>query len=206
MNALPVHPLRGSGISALLTLGIASLVTFAAGPALASCALAPPLGSAVEEASHVFVGTVTAVENGRRWVSVRVEEVWKGEDLPEEVEVRAGPKDPPGPMGAATSVDRTFQLSERYLFVPYDRNGSIFRDNACTNTSLFRASYERFAPEPSASPQVTEPDDESAHSPLAEEAPEDEEDRRFAPIVLVGGALVVLVGGGLFLYRRRVSD
>lgn len=114
-------------------------------PALAraSCAPPAPLRGAIKDAPSVFVGEVVDVSNRTRWATVEVERVWKGPDLPSEVEVRAGPADPPGLISSASSVDRTFTAGFAYLFVPYKAEGSVFRDNACTRTTRFRFQHER---------------------------------------------------------------
>jgi len=54
------------------------LVVLAATSAHASCVGPVPFPRAIEAAPAVFVGTVTAVENNRRWATVQVGEVWKG--------------------------------------------------------------------------------------------------------------------------------
>jgi hypothetical protein len=136
-------------IDRYLFTGVAALtfVSALAGSATASCAAPAPLREAIKDAPAVFVGTVIETANRSRWATVHVEEVWKGTGLPDEVEVRAGPEDPPGPGGTATSVDRTYTSGTRYLFVPYDRSSqAIFQDNACTRTSQFRSPLERFRP------------------------------------------------------------
>jgi hypothetical protein len=107
-------------IDRYLFTGVAALtfVSALAGSATASCAAPAPLREAIKDAPAVFVGTVIETANRSRWATVHVEEVRKGTGLPDEVEVRAGPEDPPGPGGTATSVDRTYTSGTRYLFVP----------------------------------------------------------------------------------------
>jgi len=171
------------------------------GTARASCAVLPSLPTAIGQASEVFVGTVLELENRGRWATVKVEKVWKGEDIPAEVEVRAGPKDPPGDLFTATSVDREFELSKRYLFVPFERSGSIFRDNACTRTSIFQPRFERFAPASVESPQPTPTDGEIIGAPVERE-PTSSEPSLLVPVV--AGVLIITLAG-LALYRRRTS-
>jgi hypothetical protein len=115
----------------------AGLVLLLAAPARASCAAPLSVRKAIKQAPSVFVATVVDVTNGKRWATVDVEEVWKGPELASEVDIRAGPKDPPGPVSAASSVDRTFDRGARYLFIPYKGYGSVFYDNACTRTARF---------------------------------------------------------------------
>lgn len=111
--------------------------------------------AAIREAHAVFVGTVVDTANMRRWVIVDVSEVWKG-DVEPEVEVRAGHKDPPGPAGVVSSVDRHYRDGETYLFLPYRGDGKVFSDNSCSSTTRYRPQLDRFKPaaalEPTASP------------------------------------------------------
>ena len=125
--------------------------------ALASCGSPGPFGEAIRNAPAVFVGTVIDLNGGGRWATVEVQEVWKGGDLPAEAEVRGGP----GAKNVATSVDRHYKLNRQYLFIPYKRNGPVFRDSACSRTTRFRTELNRFRPlgagEPSTSPSSESP-------------------------------------------------
>lgn len=158
--------------------------------ALASCVAPPPFPEAIRDAPAVFVGVVVDVEDEDRTATVEIQDVWKGADIPPEVGVRGGLAEGNG----FTSVDRTFELSREYLFVPYERNGSMFRDNACTRTTRFRPELNRFRPggagEPSPTPSVDTP------SPNLDE----ENGLPWLPVgaVLVVSALIVFV-----LLRRR---
>ena len=114
-------------------------------PVTASCVAPPPNGRAVKEADIVFIGTVTATTNNDRWATVEVEEIWKGDDIDPIVEIKAGPADPPGPAGVASSADRTFEEGVRYLFFPY-RGKKGFTDSSCSNTTRFTPELERFRP------------------------------------------------------------
>lgn len=98
-------------------------------PTLASCAEPPPIAEALAKAEILFVGTVTATDNGGTWATAQVEEVWKGPDQPIIVLVKGGP----GP-GAATSIDRTFEVGVKYLFFAHV-DGAALGDNACTSTT-----------------------------------------------------------------------
>lgn len=113
--------------------------------ATASCARPPPLPVVLEDAPVVFLGTVVETANADRWATVDVDEVWKG-DVSARVEVRAGPKDPPGPLNAASSVDRTFRTGIRYLFVPESATAP-YRDSSCTATRRYRSGLGRLRPE-----------------------------------------------------------
>jgi hypothetical protein len=98
--------------------------------ASASCVMLPDDGAEPwAGADAVFVGTVTAVANGNRWATVRVEEVWQGPDQPAEVVVRGGPE---GDM--ATSVDRSYAVGVQYVFAVAISDGQL-QDNACSGTT-----------------------------------------------------------------------
>jgi hypothetical protein len=123
----------------MLSLGLAAL---APAGAWASC-LADPrtLKEVVRDSNVVFVGTVMSVSNRDRWAVVRVDEVWKGPQLPPEVEVRAGPQS----ETEATSNDRMFKAGVRYLFVPLGE-ASPFSDNICSHTTEWRDELDAARP------------------------------------------------------------
>lgn len=154
------------------------------------------MGDAIRDASAVFVGNVVEVTNFRRWATVDVVDVWKG-DASEQTEVRAGPKDPPGPSRTVTSIDRTYRDGQTYLFVVYSGNGTIFRDNSCSRTTLYRPELERFNPNPASSPRPSASDP----TPTADPAAEDAEGDRW-PLVI---AVIVVLAAGLFAMRVRRS-
>ncbi len=170
------------------SIGLAGAVALAA-PAAASCVAPPPLAQAIDEAPAAFVGTVTATSNARRWATVEVIEVWAG-DVAGVVEIRGGTADPPGPVGASSSVDRTYREGATYLFLPFGGNGDVFRDNACSSTTRFRAGLERFRP-----------GDEAPPGP-SEAAPR-EGDGSF-PLWWVAAAAAAAVGG-VVAWRRRAA-
>lgn len=132
-------------------LGLAVIVAslfLLGGPAYASCAAPPPLDEIYAGADIVFRGTVTATAEGNdRIATVRVEEVWKGPPLPGTVVVRGGPQD----TNVATSVDRSFDVGNQYLFFPVNRR-SPFKDNICTATRRYRAALERLRDPATAGP------------------------------------------------------
>lgn len=133
-------------------------------PALASCGPTPPLDRAIEEAETVFVGTVTQLANGGRWATVEVEEIWKGE-VAAEAEVRAGPADPPGPASVITSVDRTYELGVRYLFVPWRaRSDEVFFDNRCSATQRYSEGLGRYRPAGAGPPEAAQPRSDPPHA------------------------------------------
>lgn|SRR5262245_63447216 len=108
----------------------AGLLLAAPGTALADCMQPAPIEQAVKTADIVFVGTVDDTAQGQRWASVTVEEVWRGPDQPKHVVIKGGPAG-----NTATSVDRSFEVGVKYIFLPYvDPEGSGLADNTCTNT------------------------------------------------------------------------
>jgi hypothetical protein len=123
---------RARAAAALSAMAMIALVALAApGVALADCVAPPPLEKAVLAADIVFVGTVTSTENGNRWATVAVKEVWRGPDQPPIVLVKGGPAG-----NTATSVDRSFETGATYLFTPSrDADGSL-SDNVCSPTTL----------------------------------------------------------------------
>lgn len=132
--------LRIAGVTGLALMGLALL----AGPAAASCAPPPPMEQAIEEAKTVFVGTVESLADEGHHATVRVEEVWKGPDLPPVVEVRGSPGGD-GAMRARTSVDRTYTDDTKYLFVLYDEDLPL-EDNVCSRTSEWTEEYAQYRP------------------------------------------------------------
>lgn len=167
-----------------------------AAPAIASCAPAPPIRSAVRDAEAAFVGTVVELENLRRWATVEVGEVWKGDVAPL-VEVRGGPADPKGETTVVTSVDRHFREGVPYLFVPFRGNGEVFRDNACTVTSRYRPEMARFRPTPAAVPSASA-DVEPDPQPTTEDL-----DRTDNSLIWLLALAVIGGGVGWFVVSRR---
>ncbi len=131
--------LRGLRIAAMtLPLALWLLVPTAAS---ASCAMPIPIKEAIQSADVVIVGTVTSTENLGRWATVEVHEIWKGPDLPATVVVRGGPE-----PGGASSIDRTFSVGARYLFVlGLDAQGAL-SDNACSATTEIDADDHALRP------------------------------------------------------------
>lgn len=166
----------------------AFVVTLFGSGAEASCGVSPRMKVSIAAARAVFVGTVDGLTNSDRWADVAVTEVWKG-DVEPRVEVRAGPKDPPGPGGVATSVDRTYKEGKTYLFIPYKGSGALFRDNACTATTEYRPTLDRFRP---ASATI---DPLPSEAPSPQTPPEEDEGTSTLVfgIVGVGAVLVALL-------------
>lgn len=164
----------------------------AAGPALASCAPAPPLAQAFADAEVVFKGTVTAVENNGRTATVRVDEIWKGPPLPDSVVVIGGAEG----ENVASSVDRDFRVELTYVFFP--NNGAPpFQDDICTSTQPYSPELERLR-DPSRSEEGSQPgQDGGASLPTTGSA----------LFVWLGAAWLVMVAGALlFVVPRRRRD
>lgn len=114
--------------------------------AQASCASSPgsgvtTLASQIDAAPMAFVGTVVATSNGDRIARVRVESIWNGPVIPTWVTVSGTPEQ----GSAATSVDRTFKVGQRYLFVPFTAS-SPFQDNACSATQPYSSELDALRP------------------------------------------------------------
>lgn len=132
---------------ALLILGIAGVVASSwTAAALASCAQAPPLRDAIDEAPVAFVGTVVETNGSGRWATVEVAEAWKGE-VDDTVEVRGGPADGPPGHAVSSSVDRSFEEGKTYLFLPYEKKGDVYLDNICSSTTGYSERLDALRPE-----------------------------------------------------------
>ena len=140
-------------------------------PAAASCMMPPPIEDAIAQGEVVFVGTVGVAVNDGRWVTVGVEEIWKGPELPPAVEVRGGPE-----PGTASSVDRSYTQGTRYLFVVAVEDNRLV-DNACSSTTEWSEDLAQFRPE-------------GAHRLVAQDGGEPVE-----PMSVVLPAFAAIVGG-----------
>jgi hypothetical protein len=109
-------------------------------PALADCQVAPPIEEAARTSALVFVGTVTAIASEGRSASVRVEEIWRGGEMPATVTVFGG-TDP----AQAMEDDRVFEAGARYVFVPFVIDGRLV-DNICTSTTRWVDDFAAFRP------------------------------------------------------------
>lgn len=172
-------------------LTVLALMVAGASSARASCAPPPPMPAAIDDAAEVFVGTVQDTTNSDRWATVEVSEVWKG-DVAALVEVQAGPKDPPGPMGVASSVDRTFDEGKTYLFVPHGGSGTEFKDSSCSRTTVYREALDRFRP-----PSPSHPADEATSS---------DDGSSSAPWWIAGALAAALAAVAAFAARRRAAS
>ena len=112
-------------------------------PAAASCAA--PIGSLrdrVGAAEFAFVGTVTIASDSGRLAQVDVEESWRG-DVEESATVNGGATGP----GSVSSVDRSYQEGQRYLFMPYAFESGEYRDNNCSGTQHWSAKLDKLRPD-----------------------------------------------------------
>jgi len=139
---------------------------------------------AIQSAPTAFVGTVTDLSSGGRVATVRVDDIWRGNNIPSSVEVVGSPD----LNAAATSVDRMYVAGAQYLFVPDGGGPQSFTDNSCTATQLFTSGLSALRPAsaPGAPP----------HSAST-----------FPVVLALVVPLIVLVGAGsaLLLRRRRRS-
>jgi hypothetical protein len=114
--------------------------------AQASCASPPgsgvtTLASQIDAAPIAFVGTVIGTSNTDRVARVKVESIWNGPVIPTFVTVSGTPDR----GSAATSVDRTFKVGQRYLFVPFT-SSPPFQDNACSPTRAYSSELDALKP------------------------------------------------------------
>jgi len=114
-----------------------ALVGVGAGTAHARCASDDrPVDQQVAEAPVVFVGTVTAVD-GSNVAAFRVEEIWKGGNVPDGVHVD----------GATHSEQRSWVVGTRYLVFPQATGVQPpLSDNACSPTREWTGDLAAFAP------------------------------------------------------------
>lgn len=142
-----LHRLR-----ALVAMSLVATAALIATPgiALADCMAPPAFDAAVETADIIVVGTVTEVVNAKRWATVSVEEIWRGPDLPATLLIKGGPD-----ANAASSVDRSFEVGQRYVFFPYVAVDTEplpgvaaggLADNSCTSTQVWDDSMAAFRP------------------------------------------------------------
>ncbi len=171
---------------------VALLLVFATGPAvdpvLASCAPPRPIEESLLLADVVVVGMVTQVENSGRWITVKVEERWRGPaSMPTTIRVRGGPE-----PGAATSVDRVFVQARYLLFLT--GGPESFLDNACSATAVWTDDLAALRPS-----GVSPAPDVVTDAPLGLLDQVD-----LLPVVALLGALAIaLVSYGLILRGRR---
>lgn len=174
---------------------LATLVLFAAhaarpsGTFALSCMAPPPLDQAIKESDIVFVGTVTALANDGHLASVAVEEVWVGPDMPAVVEVgNVRPANDPESVW-----DRIYALDTKYVFFPYVEEGRLV-DSPCGFTQEWQPDVERFRPADYRTPTPSDPGPTDPVSALG---------GLLGPALGVGLLAVVVVGGAMFVSRRR---
>jgi hypothetical protein len=174
-----------TGAAIVLALGL--LAGAPAPRATASCATTPSIDEAVLLGEVVFVGTVSRIENGGRWATVKVEERWQGaRSLGDTVEVHGGPE-----PGTATSIDRTYSTT-RYLFVV--RNGpGYLEDDQCTATTSWVPDLARLRPI-----DVSPAADVAANTTSSGLDLEP-----YLPLFALVGALVIAVVAYVFILRAR---
>lgn len=182
--------------AAALFAGIALALVWSQ-PASALCAEPPSLGRAIAETSVVFAGTVTDTSSEGRWATVAVSDVWKG-DVAAEVEVRGGPEDPPGPISASSSVERTYRRGETYLFLPYAGSGEVFSDNACSGTTVYRDGLARLRPPGAHAPPEAPEEPSSPRTPADPDGGE-------AVSWWVPAVAAAAVAGSALAWRRRAT-
>ena len=161
--------------------------------ARASCAVQLPLSESIAASSVVFTGTVVSVAGGDRIATVAVDEVWKGGPLPEQVEVRGGPGDPQ----SITSVDRSFERGDKYLFVPIN-DAAPFADNICTATQEYSPELENARSLDSSGPGT-----EAEDQPAAVAVNEGPSQATKALLFALALALAMTVG---FVLKRKATQ
>lgn len=181
---------RGLGRLVSVVAVIAALVA-APAPAFADCQMAPPIEEAVRTADLVFVGSVTAIADGGRSASVRVEEVWRGGEMPAEVTVLGG-TEPAQPM----EDDRTFEAGVRYVFFPFVVDGQLV-DSICTATAPWVEGFAAVRPADARTPLPSATG--TASGPLAAVA---DLALPLLTALLIGGAAVAVA---IVVSRRRTS-
>lgn len=167
---------------------IAVLLTGATpSPALASCLRPLPPEEAVAAAPVAFVGMVQQVAHEGRVADVLVESVWTGDGVTKHVVVD-------GRVSANnfTSVDRTFQVGARMLFLPQNAT-SPFSDNSCSSTTGFSPALAALRP-PAARDPLPGGEVPAGAETLAEWV---------SRAIVVGLAAILLLMLGALLLRRR---
>lgn len=103
----------------------------------ASCAMLPSLSRVLATAPVVFVGKVVTTRNHSMTATVRVQDVWRGRQVPKVAEVDNN-----------SSEDyRLFERSVVYLFVPEAvSRRSQYQDNACSATRRYSRALAKFRP------------------------------------------------------------
>ncbi len=187
-------------LRAIVAVSVVATAALFAAPsiAVADCMGPPAFDEAVKTADIILVGTVTETINGNRWATVAVEEIWRGPDVPATLQIKGGPD-----ANAASSVDRAFEVGQRYVFFPYIEADTEplpgvaaggLADNSCTSTQIWDDSMAAFRPADARTGEVSNEGDIQSI------------DLGF--IVGIGGVLLVVVAVmlGVGLLARGRSD
>ncbi|MFW2383777.1 MAG: hypothetical protein ACN4GZ_18645 [Acidimicrobiales bacterium] len=118
-----------SRLLGVLIVAAGSLVV-PAGIAVAQCASTPSLETALSDTTVAFVGEVIESPFGSDEAVIRVDWIWKGGDLADEVVVRA-----PGGSGVS------FRIGVNYIVIPENARAPYELDE-CSATRIYRADGE----------------------------------------------------------------
>ena len=153
-----------------------------AAPARVGAVCAPPVVPAValQAAPNVFVGTVTATADDGYDATFHVEEIWKGTNVADPIDVNGG---------SATREDsRSWQVGTRYLVFPSIDTAGNLLDSACSPTSVYLPAFDALRPANAHAPQGPPTSGIPGDAPIA----------GIFLVILVFGSI-----GGFFLYRTR---
>ncbi len=182
-----LHRLAAAAGALLVAMAIGLAPGPATSPVRASCATPAPIPYAMDQADVVVVGTVTGVDNGGRWASVRVEERWLARgSVPDVIDVHGGPE-----PGAATSIDRVYTPGRYLFFLTFGRG--YFLDNACTETAVWTPDLAQFRPL-----GVAPAPDVAAGVPAGSRDPVD-----ILPVLALVAALVIAIMSYVLILRAR---
>ena len=113
-----------------------SVVLQSADAARADCAELPPLDEAIAEASSVFIGVVLDAGFDSGQATIRVQWIWKGRDLAEEVTVST-------PVEATARQEEGFQFRAGSTYIVIvEEAGSEIEIGACSGTRTYRGDGE----------------------------------------------------------------
>ena len=172
-------PIR-SLISATLALAFAAV----AAPVQADCALAGPPADVLPTAEIAFVGEVIGVAGPTATFQVR--EIWAGGDLAPIVEVHGLTDDGADKnLPVFSEDDRIWTPGTTYLVLPYADLG-VLRDSICSATTEW--TDDLAALRPADARMVAAPETADPSIP--------------APILVIGAAVIALVGASLLAFRR----
>jgi hypothetical protein len=156
-------------VASVAAASLASLATTALG---ATC---PPVQVAIGSADVAFVGTMAAVDSAGTQATFAVEEVWKGGDLPTEVEVI-------GLFGLQWTDPS--MAGARYLVLADVVAGGLQVGGECNQVSLW-------------DPSMAEARPATAHPPAVQDAELDLP----IPLILIGGVILLVAAVSAFAFR-----